>query len=62
MNRQISDRWKLILSMCVFGTIGIVRRYIPYPSSVIALARGLIGMLFLLALRLCGESGLRRRS
>jgi len=54
MNRQISDRWKLILSMCVFGTIGIVRRYIPYPSSVIALARGLIGMLFLLALRLCG--------
>ncbi|MFR1050316.1 MAG: DMT family transporter [Oscillospiraceae bacterium] len=54
MNRQIPDRWKLILSMCMFGTIGIVRRYIPYPSSVIALVRGLIGMLSLLALRLCG--------
>lgn len=39
---------KLISSMFVFGTIGLFVRYIPLPSSVIACARGLIGMLFLL--------------
>lgn len=38
----------LIFSMCVFGTIGIVRRYIDMPSSVIALCRAVIGTLFLL--------------
>ena len=35
----------LVLSMFIFGTIGIFRRFIPLPSSVIALARGLIGAL-----------------
>lgn len=39
----------LVLSMVIFGTIGIFRRYIPFPSGLIAMARGLIGMLFLLA-------------
>lgn len=38
----------LILSMLIFGTIGIFRKYIPLPSSVLAMARGFIGMLFLL--------------
>ena len=38
---------QLSLSMFIFGTIGIFVRYIPFPSSVIALARGAIGMLFL---------------
>lgn len=38
----------LIGSMVIFGTIGIFRRYIPLPSGMIACARGLIGMLFLL--------------
>lgn len=37
----------LIFSMLVFGTIGIFVRYIPLPSSVIALTRGLIGTAFL---------------
>ena len=40
---------QLSLSMFIFGTIGIFVRHIPFPSSVIALARGSIGMLFLLA-------------
>ncbi len=40
---------QLALSMFIFGTIGIFVRHIPFPSSVIALARGGIGMLFLLA-------------
>lgn len=33
----------MILSMLIFGTIGIFRRYIPLPSAVTASARGLIG-------------------
>lgn len=39
----------LVLSMCIFGTIGILRRYIDMPSSFIALCRAVIGTLFLLA-------------
>ncbi len=39
----------LVLSMAIFGTIGVFRRYIPLPSGMLAMARGLIGMLFLLA-------------
>ncbi|NMA69154.1 MAG: DMT family transporter [Desulfitobacterium sp.] len=38
----------LILVMFIFGTIGIFRKYIPLPSSLIALTRGFIGMVFLL--------------
>lgn len=40
---------KLTLSMFVFGTIGIFRRFIPLPSSMVAMTRGIVGMLFLLA-------------
>ena len=43
-------RAALIASMVIFGTIGVFRRYIPLPSSLIAAMRGLIGMLFLLGL------------
>lgn len=39
----------LITAMSIFGTIGIFVRYIPLPSSVIALSRALIGTVFLLA-------------
>lgn len=38
----------LVGAMCIFGTIGILRRFIPLPSGFIALARGVIGSLFLL--------------
>lgn len=38
----------LIASMVIFSTIGILRRFLPYPSSFVALARGLIGAVFLL--------------
>ena len=41
-------RAKLILAMTIFGTIGIFVKYIPLPSSVIACARGFVGVLFLL--------------
>ncbi|MBR5316214.1 MAG: EamA family transporter [Firmicutes bacterium] len=36
-------------AMFIFGTIGIFRRYIPLPSGTIAMCRGIIGVVFLLA-------------
>ena len=35
--------------MVIFGTVGIVRSFIPYPSGLIACVRGAVGCLFLLA-------------
>lgn len=46
------DKAKLFFSMFVFGTIGLFVRGIPLPSTVIALARGVIGVLFLLGVTL----------
>lgn len=42
-------RYKImfIVSMAIFGTIGLFVRQIPLPSSEIALIRGIIGSLFL---------------
>ena len=37
----------LILSMTVFGTIGVFRNYIPFPAFL-AMSRGFIGALFIL--------------
>ncbi len=42
------SRLPVIAAMVIFGTIGIFVKYIPLPSSVIAVARGLIGAAFLL--------------
>lgn len=39
---------RMTAAMFIFGTIGLFVRWIPLPSSVIALARGSIGMAFLL--------------
>ena len=47
-NTTYCSKIMLIVSMLIFGTIGIFRKYIPLPSSVLAMARGFIGMLFLL--------------
>ncbi|MEE1036020.1 MAG: EamA family transporter, partial [Oscillospiraceae bacterium] len=47
---QKSSRNMLIASMCIFGTIGILRRYIPLSSSLVALVRGIVGCLFLTAI------------
>jgi len=50
MNLQSKSRAMLLSSVCIFGTIGILRRYIPLSSSLIALVRGVIGSLFLISL------------
>lgn len=56
MNNTSKARLTLIASMAIFGSIGVFRRYIPLPSSLIAMTRGIVGALVLL-LVLC----LRRR-
>lgn len=42
----------LILSMVIFGTIGLFRRGLPLPSAFVAFTRGVCGSLFLLFLSL----------
>ena len=49
-NEQALARWKIIGAMVIFGTIGVFKEYIPFPSGMIAMARGLIGFLFLIVL------------
>ena len=41
-------RHMLIVSVCIFGTVGIFRRHIPLSSEMIALIRGFLGAGFLL--------------
>lgn len=47
---------EFIIAMAVFGTIGIFRRFIPLDSGLIAMTRGFIGALYILAsLRIKGR-------
>lgn len=39
---------QLIFSMLIFGTVGVVRRFVVFPSAFIAGVRGIIGSLFLM--------------
>ena len=48
MKSAVSSKLQLTASMLIFSSIGIFVKYIPMPSSIIACARGLIGMIFLL--------------
>lgn len=45
---EYTARIYLILSMFIFGTIGIFRRYIPLPSGALAMLRGIVGAAALL--------------
>lgn len=48
MKQDFKAKLSLIVSMFVFGTIGIFRRLLPFGSGTIAFTRGIIGALFLL--------------
>lgn len=39
-------------AMAIFGTVGIFVRYIPLPSATIACLRGILGLVFLMAVML----------
>ena len=58
MNQQTAARLKLIVVMLLFGTIGIFVRTISMPSSIIALVRGIIGSVFLLAVVFLRKTGI----
>ena len=50
MTEKTNDRKSLgmfISSMLIFGTIGVLRRYIPLSSALLAFVRGITGGLFL---------------
>ena len=47
-NDILRARLALITSMCIFGTIGLLRRALPVPSGFLAMLRGLLGSLSLL--------------
>ena len=58
MNQQTAARLKLIVVMLLFGTIGVFVRNIAMPSSIIALVRGVVGSVFLLAVVYLRKSGI----
>lgn len=47
-NKELKSKLFLLASMSIFGTIGVFRRYIPFPSGMISLCRAIIGTIFLL--------------
>ena len=46
------EKWMLLGAMGIFGTIGLIVRYIPLSSAVIACTRGFMGLVFLLGVML----------
>lgn len=56
------DKFLLVLSMIIFGTIGIFRRYIELPSGFLAMTRGFIGTLFLVIFVLITKKGISREN
>ena len=53
---------KLTGSMLIFGSIGLLVRFIPLPSSVIAFVRASIGVLFLLLVLITKRTKLSRQA
>ncbi len=49
-NVVVRARLSLVAAMFIFGTIGVLRRYLPVPSGFLAMTRGLIGAAVLLLL------------
>lgn len=47
MKNNKKDIFSLTLSMIIFGTIGLFRKFIPLPSALLACVRGAGGALFL---------------
>ncbi|MDO5703164.1 MAG: hypothetical protein Q4G47_07395, partial [Lachnospiraceae bacterium] len=49
---QQNDKKSLLMmtvSMLIYGSIGVFRRFIPLPSATLACCRGFLGALFLIA-------------
>lgn len=46
--KSLSPRGQMLLSMLIFGTVGLFVRHIPLPSALIACVRGVIGAVCIL--------------
>lgn len=62
MSTNRTAKLQIVAAMFLFGTIGVFVRHIALPSSVIALVRGAVGSLFLLAVTLMRGQKLNWRS
>lgn len=58
MRQRVQAMIMLIMSMLIFGSIGLFVRNIALPSSVIAFTRAFIGVLFLLIVLVIAKRGL----
>ena len=47
MSDSLKGKIYVIISMIIFGTVGIFSKHVPLPSGAVALARSVIGLLFL---------------
>ncbi len=56
MNKTNSAKINVIVSMFIYGTIGIFVKYIPLPSAFISMIRGAVGAPFLLLILFCRRS------
>ncbi len=56
MDSKISAKRNVILSMFIYGTIGIFVKYIPLPSAAVSMLRGMIGAPFLLFILMVKKS------
>lgn len=50
LSNENRSKLSMILAMFIFGTIGIFRKYIPWPSMALACVRGCVGAAFLVIL------------
>ena len=50
--KRASGLLRLTLSLVIFGTVGLVRRFVAFPSGFTAFVRGAIGALIILAIML----------
>lgn len=55
---RLNARLPFILSMLIFGSIGLFVRWIPLSSAMLALVRGVVGALFLLLVLAIRKQGL----
>lgn len=58
MAQNSKGKQMLAMSMLIFSTIGILRRYIPLSSACVALVRAVVGALFLLIVLKCRRQSL----
>lgn len=52
----MKEKVSMILSMVIFGTIGIFVEYIAMPSGVIASVRGIVGVVLIMTATILSES------